>query len=101
MSYERVHYESRICVVCGARFTPGRKTQVTCASEECKQKRRKGQRANWYKENFTRVAQAKREEREKARFEAATKPDTIVAIGYAERQIAASLEKAGKIRTEL
>ena len=101
MSYTKVNYEDRICVICGARFTPGRKTQVTCANEECKRKRRKGQRANWYKENFTRVAQAKREEREKARIEAATKPDTIVAIGYAERQIAASLEKAGKIRTEL
>ena len=29
------------------------------------------------------------------------KPDTIVAIGYAERQIASTLARAGKVKTEL
>jgi len=39
--------------------------------------------------------------RERKKREKARKPDTIIAIGYAERQIANSLKKAGKVKIEL
>ena len=47
------------------------------------------------------IAERRKLKLEREKFEAVKKPDTIVGKGYAERQMAKSLEMAGKVRTEL
>lgn len=93
-------YEPRVCEFCGRLYKPGRKDQYTCGSKECtaERKRRyatKYQTGEWRE----RKREYMRRKREPEVY--VPKPDTIVAIGYAERQIADSLAKAGKVRTEL
>lgn len=99
-------HEPRICIICGKEYIPRRSDQRTCASEECKKAR---QRLNWneYRKNHyesvlanNRRYMAKR--REERKWEAnPPKPDTIVAIGYADRQREATLKMVGKVKTEL
>lgn len=96
-------YEPRVCEICGRLYKPSRKDQRTCASEECTRERR---RIYALKLNSEGVYKARKREYMRRRRERASeayqpKPDTIVAIGYAERQIARSLELAGKVKTEL
>lgn len=99
-------YEARICIICGKEYIPRRSDQRTCGCKECMKAR---QRLNWLeyrKKNYAAVLETnkrsmakKREERK--REENPPKPDTIVAIGYAERQMAETLRKAGRVKTEL
>ena len=82
-------YRPRECLICGKLYTPKRVTQVTCLAPECKQAW-KTKSIERYHLDYVRP----REVRE-------PKPDTIVAIGYAERQIAESLKLAGPVKKEL
>ena len=96
-------YEPRVCEICGRLYKPSRKDQRTCASEECTRERRriyalKKQGEGVYK---ARKLEYMRRRRERASEAYQPKPDTIIAIGYADRQIAETLKMAGKIRTEL
>lgn len=86
-------YEPRACEICGRMYKPGKIDQRTCASKECIHEMRKQNALRWKREHYAAV-QENRKKRE-------AKKDTIVAIGYAERQMAASLARAGKVKTEL
>lgn len=99
-------YEPRACEICGMIYKPGRVDQKTCGSKECMKAR---QRLNWLeyrKKNYAAVLETNKRSMAKKREERKweenpPKPDTIVAIGYAERQMAETLRKAGRVKTEL
>ena len=100
------NYEPRFCEICGAEYIPRRFDQRTCASAECKKARQRLNYLEYRKNNYAAVLEtnkrsmAKRRE-ERKREENPPKPDTIVAIGYAERQMAETLKKAGRVKTKL
>ena len=92
--------EQKKCEICGELYTPRNKRQKTCGSPACKRALYK-QTQKLYE-----ITHLKRnsERYKKIRIEAARKAkrhDSIVAEGYAERQIADSLRLAGRINTEL
>ena len=96
-------YEPRVCEICGRLYKPSRKDQRTCASEECTRERRriyalKKQGEGVYKARKLEYMRRRRE-RESEAYQ--PKPDTIIAIGYADRQIAETLRMAGRVNTEL
>lgn len=99
--------EPKECCICGAVFIPRRRNVVACDNPECKRKAKLKRQKIWYRNNYAAAQEGRRNYmrriREENKLEGphVRKPDTIVAIGYAERQIAATLEKAGKVRTEL
>jgi hypothetical protein len=93
-------YEPRICEICGKPFKPGRQDQRTCASVECTRERKRLYAAK--KRNEGEYRARKREFMRRKRSPEERKPkDTIIAIGYAERQRAETLRLAGKVNTEL
>ena len=98
--------EPRKCEICGKEYIPRRSDQRCCGSYECKKGRQRLNYMEYRKENYAAVLEnnrrsmAKRRE-ERKRAEDPPKKDTIIAIGYAERQMAASLAKAGKVKVEL
>lgn len=96
-------YEERICECCGKVYKPGRRDQRTCGSYDCKMERQRRNMREWATNNRDRKREIERryKARKRERNIREPKPDTIVAIGYAERQIAASLAKAGKVKVEL
>ena len=94
-------YEPRACEICGRMYKPSRIDQRTCASIECTRERKRLYAACKLKENAYRANKRDYIKRKREPEIHEPKPDTIIAIGYAERQIAASLEKAGKVKTEL
>ena len=100
------NYEPRRCIICGVEYIPRRSDQRTCGSQECKKARQRLNYLEYRKENYAAVLEtnrrcmAKRRE-ERMREKEPPKPDTIVAIGYAERQREATLAMVGKVRTEL
>lgn len=99
-------YEPRVCVICGAEYIPRRSDQRTCGSDECKKARQQLNYREYRKTHYAALLETNRRSMAKKRKEREMekhppKPDTIVAIGYAERQMADSLRKAGKVRTEL
>ena len=99
------NYGPRICIICGCEYIPKRSDQRTCGSAVCMKKRQKLNYLEYREKNYAAVLERNRrqlrEKREAERREAVTKKDTIVAIGYAERQIADSLAKAGKVKVTL
>ena len=99
--------EPKECVICGTQFIPFRKNIKTCSNPECKKKLKNIQQRKWYKENYTHALETRREQVQRLREEYVLeephqrKPDTIVAIGYADRQRANTLAMVGKVNTEL
>ena len=93
-------YEPRQCVICGKEYVPKRKNQVICEDPECCAARRKITSRAWHNAHMDRQYEARRKFQEEQKRRK-PKPDTIVAIGYAERQMADSLRKAGKVKVEL
>lgn len=96
-------YEPRACEICGRMYTPGRIDQRTCASEECTRERR---RIYALKLNGEGVYKARKLEYMRRRRERTSevnqpKPDTIIAIGYAERQREQTLKMVGRVKVEL
>lgn len=99
-------HEPKRCEICGKEYIPRRSDQRTCASEECKKARQRLNYLEYRKKNYAAVLESNRRSMAKKRKEREMekqppKPDTIVAIGYAERQMAASLKMAGRVNTEL
>ena len=98
---------SRKCVICGVEFIPYRKNVRTCSNPNCKKKLKNEQQRAWYRNNYTRAFESRRAFVKRTREECKVekphkrKPDTIVAIGYAERQIAETLNIVGRVKTEL
>lgn len=100
------NYEPRLCIICGAEYIPRRSDQRTCGSDECMKERQKLNYREYRKTHYAALLESNRKSMAKKRKEREMekhppKPDTIVAIGYAERQMAESLARAGKVRTEL
>ena len=99
-------YEARRCIICGVEYIPRRSDQRTCGSQECKKARQRLNYLEYRKENYAAVLESNRKSMAKKRKEREMekhppKPDTIVAIGYADRQRAETLALAGKVNTEL
>ena len=88
-------YEPRHCEICGAEYMPYRGNQRTCGSAECVREMRRQNAREWQKHHY----KEKREMIKRACIE--VKPDTIVAIGYADRQREQTLAMAGKVKVEL
>lgn len=94
-------YEPRACEICGRMYKPARKDQRTCASPECTRERK---RIAAMKRSHDGAYKARKREymrRRRSSEKHIPKEDTIVAIGYAERQVAESLAMAGKVKVEL
>lgn len=99
-------YEPRPCEICGKMYRPGRCDQRTCGDPECMRARQRRNYLEYRRKNYASVLETNRRSMAKKREKREQdnnppKPDTIVAIGYAERQKAATLAKAGKVKTEL
>ena len=100
------NYGPRVCIICGKEYIPRRKDQRTCASKECMKQRQRLNYLEYREKNYARVLEnnkrcmARRREEERLR-QNPPKPDTIVAIGYADRQRKKTLEMVGKVKVEL
>lgn len=95
-----IKYEEKKCNMCGKIFTPYRKDQVTCGDPVCVQANRRLNNRARYRENPEKFRERNRRYMQKIR-ERQPKKDTIVAIGYAERQREQTLKMVGKIKVEL
>lgn len=100
------NYEPRRCEICGKEYIPKRSDQRTCLAPECMKERQRRNYLEYRRKNYAAVLEtnrrcmAKRRE-ERMREKDPPKQDTLVAIGYAERQRAQTLAMVGKVRTEL
>ena len=99
-------YEPRRCIICGVKYIPRRSDQRTCGCAECMKERQKLNYREYRKTHYAALLETNRRSMEKKRKEREMekqppKKDTIVAIGYAERQREATLKLAGRVNTEL
>ena len=99
-------YEARRCIICGKEYIPRRSDQRTCGSDECMKARQRLNYLEYRKTHYAALLETNRRSMAKKRREREIekhppKKDTIVAIGYAERQRETTLRMAGKINTEL
>ena len=100
------NYEPRLCIICGVEYIPRRSDQRTCGCKECMKARQRLNYREYRKTHYAALLESNRKSMAKKRKEREMekqppKKDTIVAIGYAERQREATLKMAGKVRTEL
>ena len=94
-------YELRACEICGRMYKPSRKDQRTCASVECVRERK---RVYALKKSAEGVYKARKREymrRQRTPEPRQPKEDTIVAIGYADRQREQTLKMVGRVKVEL
>ena len=94
-------YEEKYCVICGREFVPTRGNQVTCSSPICKHERHKRQCLKWRDENRDAVRESNRKHMRRKREEPVIRKDTLIAIGYADRQREQTLQMVGKVKVEL
>ena len=99
-------YESRRCEICGREYIPKRSDQRCCLSPECVRERQRINQREYRERYYGRVLENNRRSMEKRRAERRLaenppKEDTIVAIGYADRQRAETLRMVGRIKVEL
>ena len=94
-------YEPRACEICGRMYTPGRIDQRTCASPECVRERKRAYGIRKTNEGGYKARKRAYMQRNREPEEHKPKPDTIVAIGYAERQREKTLAMVGKIKVTL
>lgn len=99
-------HEPRCCEICGKEYIPRRSDQRTCGDPECKKARQRLNFIEYRKANYTRVLESNRKAMAKKRAEKylaenPPKEDTIVAIGYADRQREATLAMVGKVKVTL
>ena len=94
-------YEERACEICGRMYKPSRKDQRTCASVECVRERKRLY-ASKKKLDGAYVARKREYDRQRRNPQPRVpKKDTIIAIGYADRQMQNTLNLVGKVNTEL
>ena len=94
-------YEPRACEICGRMYTPGRIDQRTCASPECVRERKRAYGIRKTNEGGYKARKRAYMQRKREPEVYKPKPDTIVAIGYAERQREKTLAMVGKIKVTL
>ena len=100
------NYEPRLCEICGKEYIPRRSDQRTCLGENCMKERQRLNRIEYRRKNYASVLESNRKSMAKKRAEKylaehPPKEDTIVAIGYADRQREKTLAMVGKIKVEL
>lgn len=91
----------RICSICGCEYEPRQRNQVTCGDPDCRRiqhleymrKYGKAHRKEHREYNRAWMAKKRAEEAEKAE-----EKDTIIGLGYAERQRQKTLELVGGIQ---
>ena len=101
-----MNYEPRRCEICGKEYIPTRSNQRCCLDPLCKEARKRLTWAEYREKHYESVLSHNRKSMAKKRAEKylaehPPKEDTIVAIGYADRQRAETLAMAGKVNTEL
>lgn len=99
-------HEPKCCIICGKEYIPKRSDQRCCLAPECMKERQRLNQIEYRRTHYASVLESNRKSMAKRRAEKylaehPPKEDTIVAIGYADRQRAATLRMAGKVRTEL
>ena len=97
-------HEPKICEICGKEYIPKRSDQRCCLSPECTRERQRLNQTEYRKRNYERVLANNRRsmQRKREKRQAETeKRDTIVAIGYADRQRAETLQMVGRVKVEL
>jgi len=101
--YSRGENEERTCDICGKMFHPTNWNQRLCTDPKCKEEGKKMRMKKWRVENpdIKRKNAIKARQRREEQTKRVPKPDTIVAIGYADRQREQTLRMVGKVRTEL
>ena len=97
-------YEARRCIICGKEYVPRRMDQRTCASPECKKARQRINYHEYREKNYAAVLETNRRamarrRRKRELEERPPKQDTIVAIGYADRQRAQTLQHLSSSRS--
>ena len=99
------NYKPRRCEICGKEYIPKRSDQRTCLAPECMKERQRRNYLEYRRKNYAAVLETNKrcmaKRREEKRRKEAQGRDTIVAIGYADRQRKKTLAMAGKVRTEL
>lgn len=98
MSYKKKNCEPRPCSVCGNMFKPPHGNRKMCP--ECREKFSKNLGSDWVI-TYANPYDVEQYEQRLKRRNTARFHDTIVAIGYAERQREATLKLAGRVKTEL
>ena len=100
-----MNYEPRRCIICGKEYIPRRSDQRCCLSPECVRERQRLNQREYRERNYVRVLESNRRASAKKRAEKRMKEnppkDTIIAIGYADRQREQTLRMVGKIKVEL
>ena len=99
-------YEPRLCIICGVEYIPRRSDQRTCGCAECMKERQKLNYREYRKTHYAALLETNRRSMAKKRKEREMekhppKKDTIVAIGYADRQREQTLAMVGKIKVTL
>lgn len=99
-------YEARRCIICGKEYIPRRSDQRTCGSDECMKARQRLNYLEYRKTHYAALLESNRKSMAKKRREREIekhppKKDTIVAIGYADRQREQTLRMAGKVKVTL
>lgn len=90
--YIRKKQEPKECIICGSVYMPRRSNQQTCGDPECKRALQNIRQNEWRKQNYNTPDTSEAQK---------LKKDTIVAIGYADRQIQNTLSKVPKIDTNI
>lgn len=99
-------YEPRRCIICGKEYIPRRSDQRCCLAPECTKERQRLNQIEYRRTHYASVLESNRKSMAKRRAEKylaehPPKEDTIVAIGYADRQRAATLRMVGKVKVTL
>ena len=79
---------------------PGRCSDILCGDPVCKKARRR-QKLAQYQPLYNAERRAQRAEARLIRESRKAKNDTIIAIGYADRQREQTLKMVGKVKVEL
>lgn len=93
-------FEPKQCVICGKPFMPGRCSDILCGDPACKKARRR-QKLAQYQPLYNAERRAQRAEARMIRENRKAKNDTIIAIGYADRQREQTLKMVGKVKVDL
>lgn len=99
-------YETRRCIICGKEYIPRRSDQRCCLDPNCTKERQRLNQIEYRRTHYASVLESNRKSMAKRRAEKylaehPPKEDTIIAIGYAERQRAETLRMVGRVKAEL
>jgi len=97
--YKKRNCEPRPCNICGTVFTPSHGNMRLCP--DCREKFSKNRGRDFGTVRYEGPSNVIEYEQKLLRRNVENYRDTIVAIGYADRQRAATLRLVGRVNTEL